>query len=78
MLTTWTGYYAPKGTPAETVQKINADLRRVAAIPQVKVRLDETGWTPKLMSPEEFGAFVKGEIERWGVIIKKYGIKLEQ
>ena len=77
MLTTWTGYYAPKGTPAETVQKINADLRRVAAIPQVRVRLDETGWTPKLMSPEEFGAFTRSEKERWGKIIRRANIKLE-
>jgi len=77
LLTTWTGYYAPKGTPAETVQKINADLRRVAAIPQVRVRLDETGWTPKLMSPEEFGAFTLSEKERWGKIIRRANIKLE-
>jgi len=77
LLTTWTGYYAPKGTPAETVQKINADLRRVAAIPQVRVRLDETGWTPKLMSPEEFGAFTRSEKERWGKIIRRANIKLE-
>jgi tripartite-type tricarboxylate transporter receptor subunit TctC len=77
LLTTWTGYYAPKGTPAETVQKINADLRRVAAMPQVRVRLDETGWTPKLMSPEEFGAFTRSEKERWGKIIRRANIKLE-
>ena len=34
LLTTWTGYYAPKGTPREIVHKINADIRKVAALPR--------------------------------------------
>ena len=77
LLTTWTGYYAPKGTPAETVQRINADIRKVAAIPEVKVRLEEVGWSPKLMSPQEFAAFTRSEKERWGNIIRRANIKLE-
>jgi tripartite-type tricarboxylate transporter receptor subunit TctC len=77
MLTTWTGYYAPKGTPGPIVDKINADFRRVAAMPDVKARLDETGWTPKLMSPQEFAAFTRSEKERWGNIIRRANIKLE-
>jgi len=77
LLTTWTGYYVPKGTPAEIVQKINTDIRKVAALPQVKVRLDEAGWSPKLMSPEQFAAFTRSEKERWGGIIQRANIKLE-
>src|SRR5262245_24503915 len=77
LLTTWTGYYAPKGTPREIVQKINADIRKVAAMPEVRVRLDEAGWTPKLMSPEEFSAFTVSEKERWGNIIRRANIRLE-
>ena len=77
LLTTWTGYYVPKGTPREIVQKINADIREVAAMPEVKARLDEAGWTPKLMSPEEFATFTKSEKERWGNIIRRANIRLE-
>jgi len=77
LLTTWTGYYVPKGTPREIVQKINADIRKVAAMPEVKARLDEAGWTPKLMSPEEFAAFTVAEKERWGNIIRRANIRLE-
>jgi tripartite-type tricarboxylate transporter receptor subunit TctC len=77
LLTTWTGYYVPKGTPAETVQRINADIRKVAAMPQVRARLEETGWSPKLMSPEEFAAFTRSEKDRWGDIIRRANIKLE-
>jgi tripartite-type tricarboxylate transporter receptor subunit TctC len=77
LLTTWTGYYVPKGTPAETVQRINADIRKVAAMPAVRARLEETGWSPKLMSPEEFAAFTRSEKQRWGDIIRRANIKLE-
>ena len=37
LLTTWTGYYAPKGTPRQIVQRINADSRTVAAVPEAKM-----------------------------------------
>lgn len=77
LLTTWTGYYAPKATPPEIVHKINADIRKVAALPQVKVRLDESGWSPRLMSPEEFAAYTRSEKERWGNIIRRANIRLE-
>jgi tripartite-type tricarboxylate transporter receptor subunit TctC len=77
LLTTWTGYYVPKGTPRLIVQKINADLRKVAAMPEIKARLDASGWTPKLMSPEEFAAYTVSEKERWGKIIHRAKITLE-
>ncbi len=77
LLTTWTGYYVPKGTPREIVQKINADIRTVAAKSEVKVRLDASGWSPRLMSPEEFAAFTVSEKERWGKIIKRANISVE-
>jgi tripartite-type tricarboxylate transporter receptor subunit TctC len=77
LLTTWTGYYAPKATPREIVQRINADIRAVAAMPDVKARLDSSGWTPKLMSPEAFDAFTRSEKDRWGKIIRRANIKVE-
>ena len=77
LLTTWTGYYVPKGTPRAIVQKIHDDLVAVAAKPDVKVRLEASGWTPRLMSPEEFTAFTVSERERWGKIIHRANIKVE-
>ncbi|MFX8106532.1 tripartite tricarboxylate transporter substrate-binding protein, partial [Acinetobacter baumannii] len=49
-LTTWTGFYVPKGTSREIVQRINADIRTVAAMPEVLERLAAIGGVPKLMS----------------------------
>ncbi|MCC8428342.1 tripartite tricarboxylate transporter substrate binding protein [Reyranella aquatilis] len=77
LLTTWTGFYAPKGTPAEIVDRINADLYAVSAMPEVVERLAALGGTPKLMRPAEFAAFASAEKERWGQIIRRANIKVE-
>jgi tripartite-type tricarboxylate transporter receptor subunit TctC len=77
LLTTWTGLYVPKGTPREVVEKINADIRAVAAKPDVLARLESMGTGPKLMSPHEFAAFTRSEKERWGKIIQRANIKVE-
>lgn len=77
LLTTWTGWYAPKGTPTEIVHKINSDIRTAAADPKVLGRLESMGGWPKLMSPEEFAAFTASEKERWGSIIRRANIRLE-
>jgi len=77
LLTTWTGLYAPKGTPREVVEKINTDVRAVAAKPDVLARLETMGTVPKLMSPDEFAAFTRSEKERWGKIIHRANIKVE-
>jgi tripartite-type tricarboxylate transporter receptor subunit TctC len=77
LLTTWTGYYVPRGTPREIVQKINADIRAVAAEPDVLKRLESIGGWPKLMTPEEFAAFTRSEKERWGKIIRHANMKVE-
>ena len=77
LLTTWTGWYAPKDTSAEVVQKINADIRAAAKDPKVLERLESMGGWPKLMSPQEFAAFTVSEKERWGNIIRRANIRLE-
>jgi tripartite-type tricarboxylate transporter receptor subunit TctC len=77
LLTTWTGLYVPKGTPREIVDKINKDVRAVAARPAVLERLESIGSAPRLMSPDEFAAFTRSEKERWGRIIQRANIKLE-
>ena len=76
-LTTWTGFYAPKGTPREIVDGIYRDIEKVAAMPEVLERLKAIGGVPKLMTPDEFGAFTRSVKERWGKIIHRANIKVE-
>jgi tripartite-type tricarboxylate transporter receptor subunit TctC len=74
---TWNGYYAPKGTPKDIVARINRDIIAACKDPQVAARFDGLGGQPITMSPEEFGAFTRSEIDRWGKIIRSAGIKLD-
>ncbi len=76
-ITTWTGFYAPKGTPRDIVTKINRDIFLACNDPQVLKQFDGLGGPPTTSSPEEFAAFTASEIDRWGKIIRKTNIKLD-
>ena len=73
----WYGVFAPAGTPREIVVRLNEVIRQAVTAPDVRDRLAAIGADIFTLSPEEFAAFVKDEIERWHAIVKKYGIVLE-
>ena len=74
---TWNGFYAPKGTPRELVQRINRDIIAACEDAQIQARFDKLGSRPVTSTPEEFGAFTRAEIDRWGTIIRASNIKLD-
>lgn len=74
---TWTGFYAPKGTPRDLVQRINRDIVAACKDPQLLARFEGLGGPPTTSTPEEFAAFTRAEIERWGKIIKSANLKLD-
>jgi len=71
----WFGIWAPAGTPANVVAKISAGTRKALADPGVRERLSNLGNDPMDMSPEEFGRFVRSEIDVYARVIKAAGIK---
>jgi tripartite-type tricarboxylate transporter receptor subunit TctC len=75
--TSWNGVFAPARTPRWIVSKINADLIKVLAMPDVRDKLLAVGSEPVGSSPEEFGAYVKLELSRWGKIIRENNIRAE-
>jgi tripartite-type tricarboxylate transporter receptor subunit TctC len=74
---TWTGFYAPKGTPKDIVQKINQDIVSACNDPQVLKQFESLGGAPTTSTPEEFGSFTASEIQRWSKIIKSANISLD-
>ena len=76
-LGTWYGIWAPVGTPRELVARLNADIVRVVSLPDVKERLAALGAEPSAFSAEEFAAFNRSELERWGRIVRAAQIKLD-
>jgi len=72
---TWSGLIGTKGVPAEIVQKINGAVADVVNDPAIRKRLLEEGSEIRLMSPAEFGSFIRAENGRWVKVVKEAGIK---
>ena len=73
----WSGLYAPAGTPAEIVNRLQAEVARILKMPSVREQLAGQGAEPVGDSPEEFARFNRDEIAKWARIIKVSGAKVE-
>ena len=71
----WSGYFAPAGTPQPTLQILNRELLRAFNAPDVREQAALTGSEIVGGRPEEFAAFIRSEITKWGKIIRDAGIK---
>ncbi|MEO8386276.1 MAG: tripartite tricarboxylate transporter substrate binding protein [Betaproteobacteria bacterium] len=73
----WWGILFPAGVPRPIIDKVNADLVKALATPNVKTRLGELGVETVSSTPEQFGQFMASETERWGRLIKEANLKVE-
>jgi tripartite-type tricarboxylate transporter receptor subunit TctC len=71
------GMGAPKKTPPEIIAKLNREINAVLADPEVRKRLVELGGEPLIATPEEFGAMIAAETEKWEKVVKFADIKVE-
>ena len=76
-VTTWYGILAPAGTSKNIVSKLNAELVKIMHSPELKEKLGATGTEPLTSTPEEFAAYIKREIAKWGEVIRKAGVKAD-
>jgi tripartite-type tricarboxylate transporter receptor subunit TctC len=75
-LTSWNGLFAPTGTPAEIVRKVNASFAQVAQIGSIRKVFTEQASEISASSPEAFRSFVESEIKRWGDAIAAANISI--
>ena len=73
----WVGIFAPAGTPADFVEKINRDVTRALQTPEAKERLTALGAEAMPMTPAEFRKFVQDEIADSAKVIKAAGIRIQ-
>jgi tripartite-type tricarboxylate transporter receptor subunit TctC len=73
----WAGVGVPRGTPPEVIARLNRDINAGLANPTIRARLADVGTTPVIFTPEEFGAYVRAETEKWAKVVKFAGIKPE-
>jgi tripartite-type tricarboxylate transporter receptor subunit TctC len=76
-VTTWYGILAPAGTPRPIVNRLNAELVKIMHSPEMRERLAGIGTDPVTSTPEEFAAYLKAEIDKWGEVIRKAGLKAD-
>jgi tripartite-type tricarboxylate transporter receptor subunit TctC len=73
----WFGIVAPKATPKEIVNRLNSEVNKALALPDVKEKLLQQGAIAAPGSPEQFGAFIQNEIAKWAKVVKASGAKVD-
>jgi tripartite-type tricarboxylate transporter receptor subunit TctC len=73
----WYGMWAPPGTPRDVVARLNTEVNRILAAPELKGRLAAQGFDTQNGSPEDFGRFVRDDYASIGQIIRDAGIRAE-
>ncbi|PUE61440.1 MFS transporter [Limnohabitans sp. 2KL-17] len=73
--TIWLGLMAPKGTPADVVNKLNAEVRKIVNNPDVKAAWAKQGAVPMSMNVAEFDQYLNADIAKWANIVKASGAK---
>jgi tripartite-type tricarboxylate transporter receptor subunit TctC len=79
-VTNWLAAYAPKGTPKDIVDRLNAAFRTAMADPAVSKRIADMGLEippPAQQTPAAFAAYLKAEMDKWGGIVRESGIKVQ-
>ncbi len=75
--TIWLGIMAPKGTPKEIVERLNAEIARIIAKPAIREAWAKQGAVPMTMTPAEFDAYLRRDIDKWAKVIEKSGAKVQ-
>jgi len=71
--TIWLGLLAPPGTPRDIVDKLNTSITKILSTPEAKKLMASAGVDVATSSPEEFGALMQSELERWGKVVRETG-----
>ena len=73
----WNGVFVPAGTPKAIIQQLNDQIRKAMLLPQVKDKFSAQGFAASWNSPENFGVFVKNEVDKWSQTVKASGATLD-
>jgi tripartite-type tricarboxylate transporter receptor subunit TctC len=73
--TIWLGVMAPAGTPQAIGDRLNTEIGKILARPDIAAAWRAQGANPMIMKPDAFGGYMQSEIERWAKVIKANGVK---
>ena len=75
--TIWLGIMAPAGTPKPIVDKLNGEIRKLVMKPEVKAQWAEQGAESMAMTPAEFDAYLRKDIEKWAEVVRISGAQVD-
>jgi tripartite-type tricarboxylate transporter receptor subunit TctC len=73
----WNGFFVPAGTPADVITKLSESVKLATQQPEVQKRMAAQGVEPVGNTPKEFSAFLQGQIEKWGALVKSNNIRAD-
>ena len=73
----WTGILTTGGTPQPVVNRLESEIRRILAMPDVRAAFEKYGMNLHFAGAREFGAYLDAEIARWGVAVKYSGAQAD-
>lgn len=76
-INTWNALLAPKGTPPEVLNTLNAAIKEAMASPKLKEHFEREGATPATSTPAELDAFIKSELAKWADVVKTVNIRVD-
>ena len=71
----WYGLLAPSATPRPIVERLNKEVLRILALPDVRERLTAEAFDVPSDTPEQFAAYIKADVAKWAKVVKDSGIK---
>ena len=75
--TIWLGIMAPTGTPKEIVDRLNAEIEKIIAKPEIKAAWAKQGAVPMVMTQAQFDAFLRRDIDKWAKVVEKSGARIQ-
>ena len=76
-MNTWFGIFAPAGVPQDALRTVNLEMKALLEAPETRTRFAEMGGVPAYGTPEQFGAFVRSEIEKWRAVVRREGVQID-
>ena len=75
--TQWVGLFAPAGTPPEVVARLNAEVNKALAVPELAQSLQQRGLEPRTGTPDDFARVLAAEVQKWTRVIRAASIHIE-
>ncbi len=75
VVSNWSGIVAPAGTPKDIIERLHTEIQKILALPEVLKRLEGLGVEASPARPEEFGALIRSELQKWNKVVRDAGIK---